>query len=110
MFGHHDYNQGENYEVVEIDRSDSTLKARNAQGSVLNWICWRDCEAYNEIGWEWLKGQLSVEALEILSAFDGLNFLKLREEIRIALIQNVPNLKEQVLHACLALESQKNED
>lgn len=105
MFEHHDYRRGESYEVVQIDPNDSTLQARDEHGRVGHWIRWRDCEMFNEIGWEWLKGQLSAETLELLSAFDGLQNLKLRPEIRIALVERLPALKEKVLDVCVALET-----
>jgi len=105
MFDRHDYQRGETYEVVEIDCGDSTLRARDAGGGVRSWIRWQDCEAAGEIGWDWLKGQLPAEALELLSAFDGLQSLKLRQDVRIALINQVPALKERLLDACEALET-----
>jgi hypothetical protein len=110
MFEHHDYRRGESYEVIEIDPNDSTLKARAEHGQTGSWIRWRDCEKFNDIGWEWLKGQLSAEALELLTAFDGLQNLTLRSEVRIALVEQVPALKDKVLDACVALESKTTED
>jgi len=59
----------------------------------------------NSIGWEWLKGQLPAEALEALSAFDGLHTLTLRPDIRIALIDRTPELRDRILDACEALKS-----
>lgn len=109
MFEHHDYRRGESYTVVEIDPNDSTLKARDEHGQTGRWIRWRDCEKFNDIGWEWLKGQLSVEALELLTAFDGLQNLKLRPQVRMALVNHLPGLKDKVLDACVSLESKTNE-
>lgn len=109
MFEHHDYRRGESYEVVRIDPSDGTLKARDYHGDTGSWIRWADCEKCNDIGWDWLKGQLSAEALELLSAFDGLNTLTLRPDVRCALAGQVPALKDKVLDACLALESATRE-
>jgi len=110
MFECHDYRRGESYEVVEIDPNDSTLKARDEHGQIGRWIRWCDCERFNEIGWVWLKGQLPAETLELLAAFDGLQTLKLRPELRIALVQQVTGLKDKVLDACVALESTPNKD
>lgn len=106
MFEAHDYRRGEIYQVVNIDENDSTLQARDRAGQMMRWIRWVDCEKVDEIGWEWLKGQLSADALELLAAFDGLDTLTLRPEIRAALIQQVPGLKDKVLDACVALENQ----
>lgn len=109
MFEHHDYRRGESYEVVSIDPGDSTLKARDEHGQTGRWIRWCDCEKFNEIGWDWLKGQLSAETLELLAAFDGLQNLKLRAEVRIALVERMPALKGKLLDACVALESKTQE-
>ena len=109
MFEHHDYRRGESYEVMNIDPNDSTLNARDEHGQTGRWIRWCDCEKFDEIGWEWLKGQLSAEALELLAAFDGLQNLKLRPEVRIALVNQLPGLKDKVLDACESLESKTKE-
>ena len=105
MFECHDYRPGESYEVVEIDPNDGTLRARDVHGEVGPWIRWRDCEKCEDIGWQWLKGQLSAEALELLSAFDGLSNLRLRPEMRHALVSAMPDLKTRIIDACVALES-----
>lgn len=105
MYENHGYRRGESYEIVKIDSNDSTLKARDEDGRIGEWIRWADCEISNSIGWEWLKGQLPAEALEILSAFDGLHTLTLRPDIRIALIDQTPELRDRILDACEALKS-----
>ena len=104
-FEHHDYRRGESYEVTSVDCNDSTLQGRDEHGQTGRWIRWCDCEATSDIGWEWLKGQLSAEALELLAAFDGLQMLKLRPDIRIALIQQATSLKERILTASQAVET-----
>lgn len=105
MFDHHDYRRDETYEVVEIDHNDGTLRARDEKGEVGRWIRWKDCDGSDEIGWDWLKGQLSADALEVMSAFDGLSTLKLRADLRVVLIQQIPSLKARVVEACAALEA-----
>ena len=110
MFEHHDYRRDESYEVVHIDTNDQTLQARDENGQVGHWIRWRDCEGADDLGWEWLKGQLPAEALELLSAFDGLGSLKLRADLRVALIQEIPSLKARVLDVCATLDRQRQPD
>lgn len=104
-FEHHPYCRGVSYEVTSVDSDDSTLRARDEHGHIGRWISWSDCESASDIGWDWLKGQLSAEALELLSTFDGLQTLKLRPDIRMALIQQVTSLKERILTASQALET-----
>ncbi len=105
MFDCHDYRRDESYEVTEIDTRDSTLRARDENGQTGSWIRWLDCEKAGEIGWDWLKGELSAEALELLSAFDGLSSLRLRSELRIALVASIPDLKGRILDTCTAIET-----
>ena len=51
-----------------------------------------------------------MEALELLSAFDGLGTLKLRADLRVALIQEIPSLKACVLNVCATLDRQRQPD
>lgn len=104
MFEHHDYRQGETYTVAEIDAGDSTLRARNSSGVIGSWIRWKDCRAVNGIGWEWLKGQLPAETLELLSAFEGLDRLRLRQDVSAALVTGIPSLRERILGCAEKLE------
>jgi hypothetical protein len=107
MFEHHRYKIREIYVVTQIDRNDSTLKARNAEGVDGSWIRWSDCERVEDIGWDWLKGELTVEALELLSAFEGMKSLSLRADIRKAIVMQTSELKKRILNACETLESSK---
>lgn len=99
MFQHHDYREGETYTVEDIDAADATLRARDSSGAIHAWIRWCDCKAAGGIGWEWLKSQLPAEALELLSSFHGLERLRLRPEVAVALVEELPSLKEKILEA-----------
>lgn len=110
MFDQHTYFRDESYEVIHIDPNDQTLRARDEKGDIGTWIRWRDCEASDEIGWEWLKGQLPAEILELLSAFDGLGTLKLRADLRAALIQEIPSLKARILDVAVAQNASPDHD
>lgn len=98
-FGRHSYQAGKIYTVVDVDPNDNTLRARDSSGEEGNWIRWADCRAAEDIGWDWLKGALPAEALDLLSNFDGLDGLRLREEVRTALLLKIPNLKNAILEA-----------
>lgn len=97
--GMHSYESGRIYTVAQIDESDQTLRAVDSTGSQGNWIKWRDCAKASEIGWEWLKTALPAEALDLLSAFDGLDRLQLREDIRNRLVLQIPGLHNLILEA-----------
>lgn len=98
-FGHHSYEPGRSYTVTTIDTDDQTLKARNSTGNEGNWINWCDCQKFAEIGWDWLKKVLPSEALDLLAAFDGLEHLSLREDLRNRLVLQIPGLHEKILIA-----------
>jgi hypothetical protein len=93
------YSQSVVYTVTTIDSSDSTLRARDSSGQEGNWARWRDCIAVDDIGWEWLKTTLSPDALDLLGAFDGLECLRLRDDLRAKLVLQIPNLRERVIEA-----------
>lgn len=95
-FGRHGYRRGECYQVVEIDSDNRTLRAHDVNGRIGQWIRWCDCGLFDEIGWDWLKNHLSAEAVELLSAFDGVESLKLRPDLRIALVHRIPELKTRI--------------
>ena len=98
-FDRHNYLPNETYTVVRVDANDQTLVAKDDFGEEGHWIRWSDCAQHAEIGWEWLKTKLPAEALDLLSAFDGLESLSLREDIRNHLITKMPDLKNRVLGA-----------
>ena len=98
-FGHHGYEPGRIYTVTCVDSNDSTLKAQAANGQEGGWIKWRDCRKANDIGWEWLKTILPAEALDLLAAFDGVENLSLREDLRNRLVIQIPGLHDKILGA-----------
>ena len=104
MFEHHNYEQGKTYLVVDIDKNDYTLRARDETGNVGTWIRWADCAIIQDIGWHWLKEQLPPDALALLSAFDGLERLKLRDDVIYALVSEVPSLRKGILASAAKLE------
>lgn len=94
-----DYEPGKSYTVSRVDTSDNTLKGtEDESGRELLWVSWdRVHPILSEIGWEWLKTQLPDESLEILSAFDGLNRLTLKADIRDRIVRTTPNLLQRIL-------------
>ena len=105
MFEHHDYEEGRTYLVADIDHIGFTLRARDETGKVGSPIRWADCAIIKDIGWHWLKDQLPPDALALLSAFDGLERLKLRDDVTTALVSEVPSLKQVILGCTAKLEA-----
>jgi hypothetical protein len=104
-FGRHSYQQGKTYTVVSVDSNDSTLRARDSAGEEGNWIRWSDCQLAEEIGWDWLKQMLPAEALDLLSNFDGLENLRLNEDVRTQLLLGIPDLKNRILEVREKIEN-----
>ena len=101
------YQLGRSYTVVRVDPNDSTLVAVDSEGNEGSWIKWDLCApASADINWAWLKAHLPAEALELLSGFEGLENLRLRDEIRDRILLQLPNLKERILAAQVQLEEE----
>lgn len=101
------YERGKTYVIVRVDHSDNTLIAADANGKEGAWIPWRHCEpCAHDINWNWLKAHLPGEALELLSAFEGLENLRLMDDIRDQILMQLPNLKDRILSAQVQLEEQ----
>jgi hypothetical protein len=101
------YECGKTYTIVRVDENDNTLIAVDSEGKEGSWIKWEYCKLSDgEIGWSWLKGQLSADALELLSAFEGLETLRLRDEIRDHILLQLPSLRDRILHSQIQLEEE----
>lgn len=108
-FGRHGYKPNTQYTVIETDSSDNTLKAQSDSGESGEWIPFSSCVPYECLGWEFLRTVLPTEALELLSAFDGLQNLSLKEEIKENLIKKVPNLPQEILAAVAECDAMRSE-
>ena len=101
------YELGKTYTIVRVDNDDNTLIASDSEGQEGSWVKWDHCVLVNgEIGWSWLKGQLSAEALELLSAFEKLESLRLKDEIRDHILLQLPGLKDRILHSQIQMEEE----
>ncbi|NBV85212.1 MAG: hypothetical protein EBS01_02855 [Verrucomicrobia bacterium] len=95
------------YRVVRVDNNDDTLIGVDSEGKEGSWIKFDSCiSAGPNVSWEWLKGQLPGEVLELLSAFEGLEGLRLKNEVRDHILMQLPNLKERILSAQITMEEQ----
>jgi hypothetical protein len=103
------YECGKTYTIVRVDESDNTLIATDSEGKEGSWIKWDYCvQANGEIGWSWLKGQLSADALELLSAFENLETLRLKDEIRDHILLQLPGLKDRILNSQIQIEEESH--
>jgi hypothetical protein len=92
----HHYRIGGIYRVHQID-SDGTFKAIDDQGVEGDYIRW-DESCPVGIGWDWLRDHLDSRSLDLLSAFNGLTNLRLRDGVETKIITSIPNLADAILN------------
>jgi hypothetical protein len=101
------YDLNKTYTIATVDASDNTLIAVDSNGNEGSWIKWDQCiDAGPNISWDWLKTQLPGEVLELLTAFHGLEILTLKPEVRDHILTQLPNLKDRILQAQIAMDEQ----
>lgn len=98
----HSYKIGKIYRVHQVD-GDGTFKAIDDMGIEGDYLRWRNCEAVG-IGWEWIRGQLDARSLDLLSAFDGLEHLRIRDDVETTVINAMPDLAETILQMLPKIE------
>lgn len=93
-----DYSIGDELVVEVVDPSDGTFRGRNpGTGRVGGWLNWSQVEQIcGGVGWDFLKGVLTPETVQLLSAFDGLEGLRLRAEVGDAILLEVPDLEDRI--------------
>lgn len=94
------------YTIGQVDCSDSTYRVRGPDGALKTWISFSSLQPANSIGWEFLKGTLPGEALDLLAAFKGLDSLELDDQVVHHILSNLPDLQERILSAVHTLESE----
>ena len=91
---HHHYRIGGTYRVQHVE-PDGNFKAIDDQGVEGDSLRWRDCRVIG-LGWEWLRAHLDARSLDLLSAFDGVENLRMRQCVESRLITGIPNLAEAI--------------
>ena len=96
----HSYALGSEVVVAEIDASRGAFRARKLDsGEIGNWLVSKDVARVAELGWRWLTQLLPPEDVALLEAFDGLDTLELKGEVKAELIKQVADLKAAILIA-----------
>jgi len=98
------YQADQVYTVVSVGTNNSTLMASDSTGRTGSWVRWDNTEPAIEIGFEFLKQHLPAASWELLSAFDGILQLRLKDEIRDQILITLPDLKTRVLLAQMTLD------
>ena len=98
----HNYQVGGIYQVKRVD-SDGTFIAADAHGVEGDFLHWDDCKPIR-IDWEWLRKHLDDRSHDLLTAFDGLHTLRLKEECSNSIILATLNLADRILHLLPTME------
>ncbi|MGE0432837.1 MAG: hypothetical protein AB7K09_07685 [Planctomycetota bacterium] len=100
------YESGRTYIVVAVD-TDGTFRARDAQtGRIGGWCQVSDAEPASCIGWEFLREHLPEEAVALLGAFDGVEGIRLRDEVKDRILLRVRGLDRLIVEEAAAAESE----
>lgn len=92
----HHYRIGGIYRVHQVD-GDGTFKAIDDLGIEGDYLRWEQCRSVG-IGWEWIREHLDSRSLDLLTAFDGLENLGLRDDVETKVITSIPNLADTILN------------
>lgn len=101
---HHHYRTGGIYRVHQVD-GNGTFKAIDDLGIEGDYLRWEECRAVG-IGWEWIRGHLDARSLDLLSAFDGLENLRLHDTVETTVITSIPNLADTILNLLPAVDEE----
>ncbi len=86
--------------VDDVDSSDATFRGipRGQQTVLDHWISWSNVEPI-EFGWGYARRHLPAEVVALLSACEGIEFLRLNRQVKEAVVDSLPDWKQRVLLA-----------
>jgi hypothetical protein len=100
----HDYELGRRYVVCKTDTDDKTAQLAGAiDNASSGWIQWAEVDTVT-LGWEFCESVLPREVARILAACKGSPALALRRDVKDALLQQLPDLRERILSVVAAHE------
>ncbi len=97
----HNYRIGAVYTINLI--RGIRFRAVDAAGAQGNWLAWEDCELVSVHGWDYCRKVLDPDAIDFLSAFDGIERLTLRPDIKDRILLERPGLHDAILGAARSL-------
>jgi hypothetical protein len=103
--GRHGVKVGCRMVISHVDERDKTVRGY-VEGStrVADWLPWRDIEPVG-FGWDYVRSQLPPEMVTLLSACEGVRCLALNDEIRLAVLASLPDLRERIAEAVREVEA-----
>ena len=104
--GRHGLKVGTRLVISKVDDSDNTVRgyADGSTSGADNWIPWSDIQPVG-FGWDYVRRLLPPEIVTLLSACEGVRSLALNDEIRLAVLATLPDLRERITEAVREVES-----
>jgi hypothetical protein len=105
-YGRHGGKVGSRLVISKVDDGDKTVRGF-VDGSATvadHWVPVRDIEPVG-FGWDYVRSHLPPEMVTLLSACEGVRCLALNDEIRLAVLASLPDLRERIAEAVREVEA-----
>lgn len=96
---------GQRFVVTDVDDDDCTIRGvlQGMKAVCDHWIPWSDIEPV-PFGWGYAREQLPPEAVRLFEACGGTEHIALNREVKLAIVESLPDWKARVLAAIEQLE------
>jgi len=103
--GRHGINVGSRMVISSVDESDQTVRGY-VEGSkrVADWIPWDDLEPVR-FGWDYIRDHLPPDVVTLLNACERVHCLALNENIQLAVLATLPDLRQRITEAVREVEA-----
>lgn len=104
--GRHGGKVGSRMVISRVDDGDNTVRGYvDGSGCVADyWVPWNDIEPVG-FGWDYVRSHLPPDVVTLLSACDGVRSLSLNDDIRLAVLASLPDLRERITAAAREVEA-----
>lgn len=103
--GRHSLKVGTRLVISRVDDSDNTVRGyADRSTTVTEWIPWNDIQPVG-FGWDYVRSHLPPEIVTLLSACEGVRSLALNDDIRLAVLASLPDLRERITEAARESEA-----
>jgi len=104
--GRHGGRVGSRMVITRVDDNDHTVRGYvDGSPTVADyWVPWRDIEPVG-FSWDYVRSHLPPEMVTLLSACEGVRSLALNDDVRLAVLASLPDLRERILEAAREIEA-----
>ena len=104
--GRHGAKVGSRLVISRVDDNDHTVRGYldGSQTVFDGWIPWNDIEPIG-FGWDYVRRHLPPEVVTLLAACDGVTSLALNDDIRLAVLASLPDLRDRITTAAREVEA-----